>query len=323
MVDRLRLALGAGHRHTLGEQGNPFERDLNGRKVHAIMEAWRNSERAQKWLDIRSYTPDDGLGLFPGYLNQAPASLVNSGWRPDVMCELHSEGVRDTSVQGGFVIYPDWGDDVDADVRELGAYFPRALRDATGIGIRWSSFEGRMSEHRTGVGIEGFRLGVFRDTAWARGFCTRLIFEQGAHSNPHDRALMTRTGFLEKQAGAFLSALLEFATAAGIPFAPPSQGVEPMRIPTGGTIGQEWRFGNATWKRVSSYRVAIANGTMVYAGFDDANGRRIPAWQVDDDAGFITRRVTFHQQGGPYLVISGGYMVRENEVARVETQEAA
>lgn len=320
MTDRLRIAIGAGHRHTLGEQGNAFEKELNGRKVHAIMEAWRQSPGFQEWAEIRSYTPNDGLGLYPGYLNEAPASLVLGGWRPDVMVELHSEGTGSSAVRGSFVIYPDWTPDTDHAVRDFGQLLCDELFERTGIPLRPQGYlaaPGIMSERQTGVGMQGYRLGVFRSTVAARSWCTRLIFEQGAHTNAKDRAIMTSPDFLNKQAQAFWFGMREFAIATRMPFDAPAQAVKPMDVPTGGKIGDLYQFGNATWRRVKAYNVSIPSGAWFYAGFRNPSADRIPAFQLDTDGGHsVTRRVTFEQYGGPYLVVSGGWMVRENEVTK-------
>lgn len=318
----LRVAIGAGHRHTLGEQGNAFEKMLNGQKVAAILAEYkRRGGSSETGIDLRSYTPGNGLGLFPGYLNQAPASLVNSAFQPHIMCELHSEGT-DPDVRGAFVIFPDWKPDIDGDTRDHGRIFPDVLTQYTGgqIRVRNANGPGIMSERSTGVGLQGFRLGVFRDTAPARGYCTRMIFEQGAHSNPKERAYMEGPNFLQQQARAFLDALVQFSIVAQVgPYYqfPWQQAVDGMAVPTGGKIGDEYEFGNARWKRNKRTRVKIANGVMIYAGFTPTK-RPIPAFEVDDDGGAITRDTTFEQQGGPYLVISGGYMVRENHAEPVK-----
>lgn len=317
MTDRLRVAIGAGHRHTLGEQGNAYERHMNGRKVGAILNLYRQTPAYQEWAEIKSYTPQDGAGLFPGYLNQAPKSLViDSGWRPDVMVELHSQGVGNVNERGGFVIFPDWSPDIDRDVKELGHLFAHSLKDRTGIPVGSYFAPGVMSERQTGVGLQGYRLGVFRDTVAARSWCTRMIFEQGAHTSPADRAIMDGKLFLNAQALAFWDALGKFALAAKLPFTAPGEAVKPMEIPKGGKVGDVLAFGNASWKRVPGYDVLISPGVQVYAGFASLASNRIPAWEVSADAP-IRRRVSFEQQGGPYLVISGGWMVRENEVTKV------
>jgi hypothetical protein len=208
----VRVLFGAGHRHTLHTDGgpNPYEQALNGKKVRAILDHYdRHGGKDGFAFELRCYTPDRGLGMFPGYLNQAPVSGF-PGYDPQLMIELHSEGVNDTGVRGGFVIYPDWGDDVDEDVQAHGHIFSSLLMDKTGIPVRWSSGRGTMSEKRTGVGLQGYRLGVFRDTAGYAARCTRLIFEQGAHSSPHDRAIMDDPAFLARQAECFLAAVSGF-----------------------------------------------------------------------------------------------------------------
>lgn len=207
----LHIAIGAGHRHTLGEKGNPYEADLNGRKVKAFCDLMDRSSG----FGVRCYTPNEGLGLYPGYLNQAAAEAVKwdqNGWTVDVFVECHSEGTA-PSVRGAFVIYPDSGDDVDEDVKAMGTRMTQAVINRipdiplrTGLDIA-----GCMSEKETGVGAKGFRLGVFRDTAPLAPHCSRFLFEAGAHSNAKDRAVMEKPGFVERHAVGLAEAIVLLA----------------------------------------------------------------------------------------------------------------
>ena len=57
-----------------------------------------------------------------------------------------------------------------------------------------------MSERQTGVGGQGYRLGVFRDTASLISTSCRFILEAGAHSNAQDKAIMESYDFLSNHA---------------------------------------------------------------------------------------------------------------------------
>lgn len=205
------VLIGAGHRHTEGEVGNQYEAVMNGHKVRAILDLFDGAGGKNKYgFDVRSYTPNRGEGMFPGYLNQAPVSgFQDPNWPVDLMIELHSEGGG--GAEGAFVIFPDWAGDRDIDTFNYGIVFPQTLAQAVGFGLRQLTSPGKpgvMSEKQTGVYIQfRARLGVFRDTARFNERTTRMIFEQGAHDNPRDRQIMDSPGFLRKQAGAFLEAV--------------------------------------------------------------------------------------------------------------------
>lgn len=215
------VLIGAGHRHTEGEVGNPYEAAMNGHKVRAILDLFDGTGGINKYgFDVRSYTPNRGEGMFVGYLNQAPVSgFHDPKWPVDLMVELHSEGGG--GIPGCFVIFPDWSGDVDVDTRDHGLIFPTQLANEVGFALRSLTAPGKpgvMSEKQTGVYIQfAARLGVFRDTAIFNEKTTRMIFEQGAHDNAHDRAIMDSAGYLQRQAEAFLTAIGLFfdATAPG------------------------------------------------------------------------------------------------------------
>lgn len=208
----LHIAIGAGHRHTLGDQGNPYEAQKNGEKVNAVLNLLDNSSG----IEYRCYTPGRGLGLYPGYLNQAAAQAVvydESGWTVDVFVECHSEGVDDPSVRGLFVIYPDSAPDVDVDVREFGNELATIVARRCGFTLRQGGVvePGVMSEKQTGVGSQGYRLGVFRDTASLIDHSSRFIIEAGAHSNPQDHAIMESPAFLGNHAFGLIEGIAALA----------------------------------------------------------------------------------------------------------------
>jgi hypothetical protein len=187
-VSGMRLALAAGHRNTSG--GNDFEAATTGMLTPLVADECR-----RRGIDVRVITPDEGRGMFPGSLS-AVANVVGQwareGWVADVFLEVHTEGVGNPLVMGVFAIYPDdptgRTTDLDTDVRDtLGPMLARRIALRGDMSIRGN---GTMSERRTGVGLEGSRLGVFAATAPSvpgLSDLTRLIIEYGAHSNVVDR----------------------------------------------------------------------------------------------------------------------------------------
>lgn len=162
----------------------------------------------QRGCDVRIITPGDGVGEFPGTVYDVGEQVViwhRQGWLADVFAELHTnDGAR-----GVFAIYPDWGTDVDVDVRDrLGPDLARRVSRVTGLPI-WGN--GTMSERKTAVGSQGFRLGIFRATAAIKATCTRLILECGAHTQPADLAILQTPGMLDVASATIGDALVEWA----------------------------------------------------------------------------------------------------------------
>lgn len=212
---QLRIALAAGHHNNDG--GNTTEYKLVGPITKAYADEFR-----RQGCDVRVVTPDDGLGFFDGGLQgvaQVVVDWANAGWVADLFLECHTEGVANENVRGVFAIYPDWGDDVDADVRDtLGPAISNAISAATGIPVRGS---GTMSEKSTGVGIGGSRLGVFLRTAPIRATTTRLIVEHGSHSSPDDLAILRQPDTAGTIATAGVKAVLDFFGAVPGTVEPP------------------------------------------------------------------------------------------------------
>lgn len=220
-----RVVLAAGHHNTSG--GNATEIELTGRLTPLIAAACRRAG-----MDVRVITPDEGRGTYPGGLD-AVAGQVRAD--DDVFLEVHTEGnSAGDNGRGVFAIYPDWGDDVDTDVRDrLGPDIARRVSAATGIPVRGS---GVMSERRTGVGIDGYRLGVFRITASLRARLTRLIVEYGAHTSPADLARLRAPGVMEAIAAATAEALAAFLAGA----VPAPEDDPPAEPPVPRTVPDPW-----------------------------------------------------------------------------------
>ena len=206
-----RIALAAGHKNSSG--GDAFEQSQTGPLCAAVAQHCR-----ALGMDVRVVQPDDGRGMFPGGLDAVGRRVVEwaeAGWVPDVFLEVHTEGGGST---GAFAIWPDWGDDVDIDVRdELGPLVANAVALGTGLRVRG---DGTMSEKQTGVGAQGSRLGIFRTTEPIKGTTTRLIVEYGAHDKEPDLSIAKGPGFAEACGEATAAALAEYLDWTVTPPAP-------------------------------------------------------------------------------------------------------
>jgi len=220
-----KIALLAGHHNTSG--GNEYEYVTTGELVERIGPAL-----VALGCEVRVITPDGadadsipGDGDYPGALDAAAAVAVRwarEGWVPDVLLETHTQGVANPSVRGVFGIFPDWTGDEDTDARDrlIPAIVERVCR-ATGF-PKYGN--GVMSERRTGVGLGGSRLGVFRATEPIKGTTTRVLVEYGAHTNPTERAAHRTEAFLNGAARATAEAIAAFV---GLPPATPEAQTKP------------------------------------------------------------------------------------------------
>ena len=224
----LRLAITSGHHNTDG--GNQLEIEETGELAEAIYR-----EALSRGIDVRVITPDGpdpdpdpGDGQFPGGLWDAARKVVefaNAGWKADVFIETHTQA---GGGRGVFGIYPDWQPsdgsayDLDAFARDtLIPSIANRVDAATALSL-WT--DGVMSEKQTGVGGQGYRLGVFRATEPVRSFCTRLIIEFGAHDNA-DEQIIRSNGFYALAGRAVVDALFD---AYGLRKAPlPSPAAQP------------------------------------------------------------------------------------------------
>jgi N-acetylmuramoyl-L-alanine amidase len=201
---QLKIALSAGHHNTDG--GSPVEHAITGPLCHYYAEYFRSQGH-----DVRVITPNDGLGDSTVGLQEVAHQVVvwaNAGWVADLYLETHTQGLNDSSVRGCFGIYPDWGSDIDLFVRNyLASRICQAINQAVGIPVYQA---GVMSEKSTGVGISGFRLGIFLVTAALNNLTKRLIVEHGAHSNPQDLAILQNPFQQKKIAEASAQAIITY-----------------------------------------------------------------------------------------------------------------
>lgn len=196
------IALSAGHRNSSG--GDAHETAQTAILTPAIAAACR-----ALGMDVRVVQGHDGADMFPGNLHSVAQTVAGwdaGGWPVDIYLEVHTEGAG--GARGMFAIFPDWGDDVDTDVRDkLGPDIVARVTAATGLGKRGS---GLMSEKQTGVGAGGDRLGIFAYTASIKDHATRLIVEFGAHDNAADLAIVDTPDFAGKAGAAVAQAFAAF-----------------------------------------------------------------------------------------------------------------
>lgn len=268
-----KIALASGHHNSSG--GDAIEKEQTGPLCAAVAKHCR-----ALGMDVRAVQPNDGMGFIAGSLDVVGNTVVkwaDSGWVPDIFLECHTEGGGGTGV---FAIYPDWGTDVDTDVqKKLGPLVSKAVALATGLKLG-AGGDGVMSEQQTGVGGDGFRLGIFRTTAPIAADTTRLIIEYGAHDKQPDLAIAKAPGFAEKCGKATAAA---FAAFLGLPTQPNAGSVvEAPAAPVGaesvtaainadGNAVLTINFGGK-WKRLSGYVVGDAGVSGV--GMDDATYHR-------------------------------------------------
>lgn len=198
-----RIALAAGHHNKDG--GNDYEKEQTGQLCRAVGLACQ-----AHGMDVRYFTPDEGMGYRSDGIWDVAHDVVNAaqaGWVPDIFLECHTEGAG-VGARGVFAIYPDWGGDVDTDVRDrLGPLVTQRIASAVGGPIRG---DGLMSEARTGVGLSGYRLGIFGQSAAIAGTTTRLIIEYFSHDDPDDLALARRSDFYDLCGQATAQSFAEF-----------------------------------------------------------------------------------------------------------------
>lgn len=206
------IAISTGHHNKQG--GDAIEITQTGPLAHEVGRAC-----AALGLSVVYLTPDEGMGTSSASLDTIAARVCALNPLPVIYLETHTEGGGGTGV---FAIYPDWGNDVDTDVRDkLGPDVARRIAAATGLGLG-AHGTGVTSEKATGVGGEGFRLGIFRATEPCSADVTRLIIEYGCHDKQPDLAIARSPGFAEKCGAATAAAFADFlGWHAAPPVTPP------------------------------------------------------------------------------------------------------
>lgn len=194
------IAISAGHHNTDG--GDAFEVQQTGPLAKAVGDACKALGMGVVYL-----TGNEGMAMEPIGLQGVARKLNGINPRPAIYLETHTEGGGGTGV---FAIYPDAPGDVDTDVRDtLGPAVARKIAAATGLGIGGYG-KGVISEKQTGVGGQGFRLGIFAATAPSAADVTRLIIEYGAHDKEPDLTIVKQPGFYAKAGKATAQAFAEF-----------------------------------------------------------------------------------------------------------------
>lgn len=290
----IRVAAGVGHANLSG--GNPYELKKN----REVMAEFLKLARTSTGFDIRCYTPNDGQGTYPGTLDAAVYGTVHkwvqAGWLPDVVFEIHHEGLGNTSVRGGFVIHPDshglngrkasGGDFIDTDVVAAGPGMARIITQALGVPLRFGT--GLMSERQTGVATSPgrWRLGYFgalSDPYFQQNACC-FISEAATFTNPIDRSIMDRADFAPKEARALFEAVAYLGRERGnwtFPYRIGGQSPTPPPKPT-----NPFEIGTAM-KATDALNVRVGWGLKHSVSYTLAPGDEVEV--IADDVGSTTR----------------------------------
>lgn len=210
------VMIAAGHHNAQG--GNAIEKDIVDEITEYVYQAFSRHDGVRV-VSLTPDGPDDddipGDGDSPYKIYEMWRKGIEQHGVPDLAFEIHTEGVNNASVNGAFVIYPDWENDVDGDVRdELGPNIVGGIVAETEIGQRGN---GTMSEKNTGVGLEGHRLGFFAATEQWRNTLTRFIVECGAHTNFDDLEQLKQDGVKRTIAENIVRSCLNFYGVAWEP----------------------------------------------------------------------------------------------------------
>lgn len=127
------------------------------------------------------------------------------------MLDLHFEGGGQPGI---FTVYPDWPGDVNPIDEEWARRISASIAREVGLAVRASGVTspGAMSEKQTGVGGQGYRLGMFGLTAAQRTNSIRLVIEHGSLDRQPDAGVIARLGipaYAEACAWAAVSAIVE------------------------------------------------------------------------------------------------------------------
>ena len=186
----LPVLLTAGHHNLSG--GNPVETGATDDLARAYLARFRTEGvRCEWWQQIDGDNdPDDSLTGLAGVAVGANNWL---GRQPNggILLDLHFEGGGSPGI---FCVYPDWAGDVNPKDRAWAVEISAEIATRVGLSVRSAGCTepGAMSERQTGVGGQGYRLGMFGLTAGQRERSIRLVIEHGSHDQDPDRTRIFR-----------------------------------------------------------------------------------------------------------------------------------
>jgi murein DD-endopeptidase MepM/ murein hydrolase activator NlpD len=208
-----------GHRNTSG--GNAEEAQRTPLVVAAAKRALRNAGHTVHVLQEQDGDGDPNNTFADlAFVGQQCAQLIRQH-RIDVMIDAHFQGGTANPTSGCFCIFPDGNQlsppppiDDSKFANQRAVAFAQKLATAVSqeTGIRLlplgePGFLGGMSERQTGVGGQGFRLGMFHLTVPPPA-CVRVIMEHGDISA--DAAIINNPGFFDRVANAYVRAVDAF-----------------------------------------------------------------------------------------------------------------
>ena len=187
------VAIASGHHNSDG--GDAYEAQQTG-QLTASVAAWCRKLGMSVIVMTPSANGVEGAGMFAGGIWDVARAVTALTTPPRIFIETHTEGGGGTGV---FAIYPDAPPDTDTDVRDrLGSAVAKRIAAATGLALGGPQRNGVMSEKQTGVGGQGFRLGIFNKTEPIKTATTRLIIEYGAHDKQPDLDIAKSAEFYAK-----------------------------------------------------------------------------------------------------------------------------
>ncbi len=257
------IVLTAGHRSD-NDTGNPAEKARTPLLAQAYKRAFEGAGfTVYYWQSMDGDgRPDQSPGGLDG-VGRGVGRLMASIAGPSVLFDLHFEGA---AARGVFAIVPDVtglrtavangapADDTWAQNKDdigLARLVSQYIAAATGLPLRQTTEPGVMSERATGVGSQGYRLGMLAYTAANRKRSPRLVVEHGNLSSSADLRIIDTPGFYDKCASAALRAVREMYSTPVVPPAPVY--IEPGPMPS--TMGHDSNIGGVTfWTCVRDVR---------------------------------------------------------------------
>lgn len=247
--DKPIIMLVAGHRNLSG--GNPEETALTPFLARDTLGVLRRLGYETSWWQQvdGDADPDDtqgGLDKVASGVNQWAARQASDNL---VLLDLHYEG---SPARGVFAIIPNrtglstgapvpqhpndtWeGNPLD---RRLGLAIAKRISERTGLPLRNAREPGLMDERQTGVGGQGYRLGMYAWTSPQQSRMVRLVVEHGSHTQAADRAIIFQDDFSDKCAEAIGQAMQDvFGAVEEPPPSPPPAPTQPPKHPIPGPI---------------------------------------------------------------------------------------